>query len=416
MTSRISSVYYIVQPYFFAHSHLHLRKIDALRNAGIPAWGVAFVTNEMFRKNQERYREFAASGYMKIVRIPSDRDLRFYMLFFLLYHLLFNSNIVVHVLRCDPTAVIWLKRIPSLTRRIRLILEYEGDSPSEMLYRATYDRNPFPLEDPPPDLIMAYQALLSKQLGHVRQADGLVLMSNEHRMLWERRLGKAVNVCILPTLFGLTNARFQQDTRPLIRRTLGLSEKKVFVYVGNVICKWQRFEAMCEFVKRLHETLEDVWLLALVRLDDVDLAKRIAAERGIASYITVISVLPDEVASYLSAADVALFLRHRHTMNLVVTSAKLGEYLAAGLPIITTGANAEILNEFIKSQNMGVFVDDSLDLDQGFWPALMRILQLTVDPAWRISQSESFLAQFGGDDDVLGHYVSFLERIISSSA
>ena len=44
----------------------------------------------------------------------------------------------------------------------------------------------------------------------------------------------------------------------------------------------------------------------------------------------------NEMINYLSAADLGISLRDFHPMNSIVTSGKIIDYLACGLPVITT--------------------------------------------------------------------------------
>jgi glycosyltransferase involved in cell wall biosynthesis len=95
-------------------------------------------------------------------------------------------------------------------------------------------------------------------------------------------------------------------------------------------------------------------------------------------------------------------------MNQIVTSAKLGEYLAAGLPVITTGANAEILNDFIRRREAGVFVADSLEVTTAFLQELEALLVRSRDNGWRERLSRAIREAFAGPKDPLQAYVRFM--------
>ena len=65
----------------------------------------------------------------------------------------------------------------------------------------------------------------------------------------------------------------------------------------------------------------------------------------------------DEINGYLNASDIGIVLRDSHNMNRVVTSGKLLDYLACGLPIITTSV---LLNVMIgtKIKHCALILDD----------------------------------------------------------
>ncbi len=406
-------VYHMVQPYFFAHHHLHRRKLESLRAAGLQAWCLAVVPEGLYREHRARYEAAVESGFAKVFRVPTEATVNRRVARFLAWQALRRGRVLVHVLRCDPTPVIRLRRWPGMASKIRFVLEYEGDQPAELVYEAAFVEDPRPPEAPPSELKQTYNSLLAQQLAHARESDGMVLMSREHIDVWENRLGRSIQACCLPTLPDPSRIRFEPEARTRIRSRLGLTDEVVFAYAGNVVCKWQRFESMCRFVGRLTEWLPSARLLALVRVDDLEMAREIATRCEVAERSTILHVPPEEVAGYLSAADAALFLRHTHTMNLVVTSAKLGEYLAAGLPVVTTGANASVVNEFIRSRRAGVFVPDSLTIDDRTQAHLAHLLRSSADPAWRGGLSEATSDWLGGENDPFPKYVTFIHGILS---
>jgi glycosyltransferase involved in cell wall biosynthesis len=116
------------------------------------------------------------------------------------------------------------------------------------------------------------------------------------------------------------------------------------------------------------------------------------------------------MGSYLSAADIALFLRHNHTMNQVVTSGKLGEYLAAGLPVVTTGANTDMLNNFIRLRRAGAFIPDSLQLSDENKQEISNLLQLSKSVHWRIDLSECSDRYFNLE---LNFFRGYLENVLA---
>lgn len=405
-----SRVYHIVQPYFFAPHHLHRRKVVALRGAGLDAWILALVPESLYRQHERRYQEVLAAGYTKILRVAEGGSAKSILRSFLLKQVLAGSKVLVHVLREDPSAVIALRRCPLIGRRIRFVLEYEGDNPAELVYEGAYVEAPRPPEAPPPSLRDVYERLLSEQVEHVKEADGMVLMTNEMRALWNVRLGYPVRSCILSTLADSARIHYSDGERTHVRQVLGIENRTVFVYTGNVFCKWQRLEAMCEFVSRLAGEVPAIWFLALVREDDIETAQEAVIRHGLAQRSTVIHVDESDVYKYLSASDVALFLRHDHLMNRVVTSAKLGEFLASGLPVITTGANTEMLNQFIRETGSGAFIPDSLEVDAVFLAALRDLLARSAVPGWRAALGEKTAERFSGANDQIHDYVAFIKE------
>ena len=340
-------VYHIVQPYFFAHHHFHKRKVDVLRKNGIDAKILSFIPRKLYQENIERYDSFKNNGAIELVK-GGRPFFAMSLIVFLLIKILSGKKILVHVLRTSPMAIIFLRYLPFVKSRLRYIQEFEGDNASEFLYAKEYREYPRPPEKANTVVTkLKYLILLKLQRYQVNNADGLILMSQEHVDLWESRLNRSLCASILPTLADPGRVWFDPDTRKKLREELGLMGKVVLTYSGNVICKWQRREAMCRFVAELSKKQPQISFLALVRRDDITLMRSSLKNHGIEPITILKTIEQQDMYKYLSAADIALFLRHNHTMNNIVTSGKLGEYLAAGLPVITTGCNAKVLNDFI---------------------------------------------------------------------
>lgn len=403
-------VWHMTQPYFFAHSHLHQMCVSALRKSGFQAWCLAFVPRSLYLEHESRYQKAVKSGLIRVVCVRDESAINSAVSRFFLGRLLSGQHSLVHVLRCDPNPIIRLRRIPLVANRLKLVIQHEGDQPSELVYQNAYKEFPRPPEIPPSELLAAYDSLCKEQTSTAGSADGLVLMSKEHVSVWMERLGHQLNTCVLAPLLD-SGLKFDLDSRTSLRKIMGIEGKAVFVYIGNTICKWQRFEAMCDFIRRLHVKLPSAWFLAIVRRDDLVAARETAQRHGILSHATILTVEASDIPGYLSAADVALFLRHRHTMNFVVTSAKLGEYLACGLPVVTTGANADTLNEFIIGQDAGFFVPDSLEINDNARGVVMDLIDKGSDPGWRIRMAEATANHFCGANSPLHGYVEFVSAI-----
>jgi len=373
----------------------------------LPSWILSFIPEPLYQEHRFRYDEILSAGFTKIIRVPHENLINRAVLKFFVKETL-RHKVLVHVLRTDPEPVIRLRKWPLLGRRIKYVLEYEGDIPFEFLYHAAYLESPGPPSSPPPELKPVYDNLLRIQKFHVQEADGLVLMSHEQIALLETRIGISIRACRLPTLADPNRVGFDGNQRKKIRNDLGIEDRLVLIYTGNVISKWQRLDAMCRFVAQLSERVPKLWFILLVRIDDLHLAGEAVQKYGLENRSTVQFVDTDKVPDYLSAADVALFLRHLHPMNLIVSSGKLGEYLAAGLPIITTGANSEIFNQFIRNMHAGIFVDDSLPVNDELIEELEKMQERGRNPGWRSGISQKTAEQFAGKNDPFRAYTSFI--------
>jgi len=108
-----------------------------------------------------------------------------------------------------------------------------------------------------------------------------------------------------------------------------------------------------------------------------------------------------------------MFLRHDHTMNKIVTSGKLGEYLAAGLPVITTGNNAAVLNDLIKELNAGHFIQDDFTIDESLLTFMSERLIKKDSAESRLKISSETLKRFSEPSDPFTDYSNFIKNVLT---
>ena len=208
-------------------------------------------------------------------------------------------------------------------------------------------------------------------------------------------------------MFDSAQFSFAAERRQALRAELGLGDKLVLVYSGSVSMPWQRFEHVCRFTRKLLSLGYPVCLLALVHTDGHAMAQKVIVQHGLEQASLLRAVAPAQMAAWLSASDVALFLRHNHVMNRIVTSAKLGEYLAAGLPLVTTWA-CPFFRPFAEAYSAALAVPDSLELPGEFKSRFDVLAAQGKDNAWRSQFSQAFKESFSGANDPMNKYVEFI--------
>jgi hypothetical protein len=353
----------LVPPYFFAHFHFYQRKLTALREYGLSSRIVAFVPTEIFNKNQSKYSDIRESGDVELVLVNGRFSKAIAIFKYFSALLKAKEKVVVHVLRETAIPIILLRMLGRHHDRLKFVQEFEGDNRSELVYREEFSEYPRPPEYPKKLInILKFSVLAIIDNVQAKFSDGLILMSLEHAKLWDFRVGISKEKLIMPTLPEKSRIFFDSKSRQEIRKNLGFDSNIVFLYAGNVVAPWQRLGAMCKLFKMIVDRNSSARFIMLLRTDDFELAKKEIMKSGIEEFVVIESADHQDVYKYLSASDIGFFLRHNHTMNYVVTSGKLGEYLASGMKILTTGANTESLNEFIRRSGQGCFIDDQLTL------------------------------------------------------
>jgi glycosyltransferase involved in cell wall biosynthesis len=212
---------------------------------------------------------------------------------------------------------------------------------------------------------------------------------------------------LLPCAVDLERFRPLRDARDKLRRQLRL-DGTVFVYVGKAK-GWYDIEGMVEFLKAAKGLFDPLTLLVLTT-EDPSVFSELCEPAGIRHVVR--SADPGEVPGYLSAADVGLCFRHRFPSQLSCSPIKLAEYLACGLPVVSTSGCGDY-DKLIESERVGVVVPRSGD--EAALEAAKEIEALLAerDVAERCrSTAKRFL---GLEEVLVPRYAQIYERLCSAS-
>lgn len=143
--------------------------------------------------------------------------------------------------------------------------------------------------------------------------------------------------------------------RAAARAKLGLQDKLVFAYLGT-ITRYQHIEdGVLPFFRAAKSACENAHLLCLT--NEPDRMLQLADAAGVPrTAITAMSVPQGQVADYLSASDCGLLLRAPAPINRLWQPTKLGEYLAAGVPMIVSRGVGRV-DELVEEFGAGIAID-----------------------------------------------------------
>jgi glycosyltransferase involved in cell wall biosynthesis len=212
-------------------------------------------------------------------------------------------------------------------------------------------------------------------------------------------------VHILPCAVDVEKFRPLSADGRRLRRELGL-EGTVFVYVGKA-GGWYDIEGMVSFLTVASRVFAPLTLLVLTPGDPSRFEELCEPEN---LKLVTRSALPAEVPAYLSAADVGLCFRHRFPSQLSCSPIKSAEYLACGLPVVSTSGCGDY-DELIQAQRVGVVVENDSDY-QSVANDLQRLL---AEPAVG-ERCRAVAERFLGLREVVAPRYSDIYRTVSSSA
>ena len=222
---------------------------------------------------------------------------------------------------------------------------------------------------------LEYKAIKLLERACLKAADCVVVLTHKVKGILENSAplqGCNTPIEVIPCCVDTGKFMVDEGYRQQRRRELGWIGKTVLVYAGS-LGGFYLAEEMVDFFAVGLSNHPDLHFLVLTHSDhrliaDVFQAKGISAD----SY-TVLTAMPNEVARYLSLADVGISFRKPSYSQVASSPTKLGEYLACGLPIITNRGIGDS-EEFIKSHSVGVIVSDFNEL--AYMNALTSIIHM----------------------------------------
>jgi glycosyltransferase involved in cell wall biosynthesis len=183
----------------------------------------------------------------------------------------------------------------------------------------------------------------------IRRANAVAVLTQQRRnqvIDWT-----AAPVDVLPC--GIDTSLFVRDEQARLRLRARMKlEGTVLIYVGK-FRGWYLGDRVVEFAAAAKRAIGNVSLLVLTPESPVPFERR-AAELGVRCIVR--NAAPTEVPRWLSVADAGLSLRKALPSQASSSPIKNGEYLACGLPIVTTSGVGDY-TRLIVERNVGVLIE-----------------------------------------------------------
>jgi len=338
------------------HVHFFETFCSVVNRNGVPMKLITFLSPRVYYKQYNLVKKYRDKTFRIFISAFPNVSAVFY--FFI--QSLFTSKLIIHVKKRDLTYLFFLKKI--LGEKLLLIIDLEGDVKSERDYLL---HNPYKSGFYESEL-RSSKELIYKEKEIFNKVDKILVLNNNFKELLLNRYSEFKEKIVVGNMMSFRKGTltFDLNSRIKYRKKLGWSNNKIVCYVGNVYYSWQNISKTIMLYKRIkNELYPDSKLLLLIGKKDHEIAISFLNKHKINSSDYILTEVPNnELVKYLSAADFGVLLRDFHTMNSIVTSGKLIDYLGCGLPVITTNILYKI-PQVIKEQNFGVVLDD-LDVNK----------------------------------------------------
>lgn len=258
-----------------------------------------------------------------------------------------NGSLVFHCR--GETAAQWAAAIAKHMPNAGIVVDIRGAWPEELIFARGYDE----IEVADPRTRADHDAAVAV-LHETFARAGAVLSVSPGMIEWLGAMGveESKRFYVPCCVSRLTYASAERDA---VRISLGITDKHVFAYAGT-ITRYQHVEdGVVPFVRALTRLSSMTHFLCLT--NDVDAMRTALARGGVDEARTTLICAPQsEVARYLSAADAGLLLRAPSRLNRLSQPTKLGEYLAAGVPVVVARGTGAV-GEIVTDADAGIIVD-----------------------------------------------------------
>ena len=212
----------------------------------------------------------------------------------------------------------------------------------------------------------------------VLRADAVVMLTNRvRRDLFGERPPDTAEV--IPCCADLERLAAKPDAAAELGEDLGIAGRPVMAYVGKLSGRYMT-EEMVRFFAVARRAQPSLAFLVLTQ-EPADALRAELVGQGISdSEYRITRAAPEEIGRYLATASFGVFLYRSGFSDIAVSPTKVGEYLGAGLPLVS-GPGVGDTDALVRENGVGVIVEDHTD--RGFEAAAREILQLAADPACR---------------------------------
>lgn len=232
-----------------------------------------------------------------------------------------------------------LKLLRLFCPKIKIITDFHGAQPEEMIY------------ENPKIKKSLYQYYEKYERRSCEISDCIICQSDEmKRHLISKYNADGEKIAVFKCGVNVSHFNIKsKEEKKSVRAELGIAENDVvFVYAGG-ITKWQKIEASLDIFKKYNSHNPASKFIILTRDNDkLNAILENEEWNDIKSSIIVTSAPYEKVPRYLNAADIAYLIRDNVVLNAVASPTKLAEYLACGLPIITSSVARKWVNKDIE--------------------------------------------------------------------
>lgn len=163
------------------------------------------------------------------------------------------------------------------------------------------------------------------------------------------------DVRVIPCCADVARITAARGHRAAARERLGVGARPVLGYVGK-LGGWYMDAEMVDFFAAARDVIPGLYLLVVTQSDGHPLQRRLAERNIPPSDYAITAVEHAHLGEVLAAADAAIALIRPVPSKVASSPTKIGECLAAGLPVVATEVGD--VKELLAGSRTGIVLDD----------------------------------------------------------
>ncbi len=217
------------------------------------------------------------------------------------------------------------------------------------------------------------------QRAALRRADGVVTLTEAVRPhLSEAKAGPGATF-VIPCCADVERIAERAPERAAARAELEAGNRPTMVYVGK-FTGWYMEREMADFVAAARRAEPELLFLIVTQADPAPMLRELDRCGIGPGERRVLRAEPEDVGRYLAAADVGLSFVKPCFSKISSSPTKIGEYLAAGLPVVSTAGIGDV-DALLRDNRVGALVEQLSA--PGYEAAAGAVAALRADPGTR---------------------------------
>lgn len=247
-----------------------------------------------------------------------------------------------------------------------------------------------------------------------READGFVMLTHAIKsqlVADEAALrGRKDDIMVIPCCVDTDAYAAAASRRGQVRSERNWTDRLVLTYAGK-LGTWYLHEEMARFFARAREAEPRLFFNVLTTSDGTQMRRTLEAAAVPPHAFAIGGVSSKDVPAILAASDAGISFRRKCYSQRAASPTKIGEYLAAGLPVVTNDGVGDY-DDVFRDGRLGVLVRDFTESEYSEAAARLRSLmtiERPTDSCRQFAARELSLTAVGGP-----RYAELYDRLFSS--